>query len=264
MREKISGSGISVRISGQSFLVRKGNEKSRVQYDHGRFDFIQNIWFSLFMAIKKYVPKEPIWALCCKLQQNISVIQSVGQSVLLTGGSLNYHNGCIMKDILENFHKLRQTWQQFSVSAATQTHTRSVDSQWARSFNLASYLLLKKKNQVVLNPLKTFSSKINLHFDFHTGKQLKMPRWVLHFFLNLRDVHSQPQTRRQQSATYIMYISFLIAVFILLIAPYKFYHLTTARSAERAKEVGIRKVLVLVSTGEAVYGREYCYLSAFP
>ncbi len=40
-----------------------------------------------------------------------------------------------------------------------------------------------------------------------------------------------------------VYIFSIVAVFILLIACFNFINLTTARSAERAKEVGIRKVV---------------------
>ena len=52
-----------------------------------------------------------------------------------------------------------------------------------------------------------------------------------------------------KQATLPMFILFIIvAVFILLIACFNFVNLTTARSVERAKEVGIRKVVGAVKT----------------
>jgi putative ABC transport system permease protein len=51
-----------------------------------------------------------------------------------------------------------------------------------------------------------------------------------------------------------VYIFSVVAVFILLIACFNFINLTTARSAERAKEVGIRKV---VGAGKAQLTRQF-------
>ncbi|MEM6262701.1 MAG: ABC transporter permease [Bacteroidota bacterium] len=56
------------------------------------------------------------------------------------------------------------------------------------------------------------------------------------------DSHLQGEIHPNGNRTYV-YLFFCIALFILLIACINFMNLTTARSAERAKEVGMRKVL---------------------
>ncbi len=48
---------------------------------------------------------------------------------------------------------------------------------------------------------------------------------------------------RKIQAPYSIYIFSLIALFVLLIACINFMNLSTARSANRAKEVGLRKVV---------------------
>ena len=57
-----------------------------------------------------------------------------------------------------------------------------------------------------------------------------------------------------------VYIFSIVAVFILLIACFNFINLTTARSAERAKEVGIRKV---VGAGKPQLTRQFIGESVF-
>jgi len=65
--------------------------------------------------------------------------------------------------------------------------------------------------------------------------------------VNVRDIHLNPvkyesQMKQGGSRTYV-YIFITIAILILLIACINFMNLATARSAERAKEVGVRKTL---------------------
>lgn len=62
---------------------------------------------------------------------------------------------------------------------------------------------------------------------------------------NISDIHLNPvgfEMEPQGSITYV-YMFSAVALFILLIACFNFMNLATARSAERAKEVGMRKVL---------------------
>lgn len=75
----------------------------------------------------------------------------------------------------------------------------------------------------------------------------------------LRDIHLHSDRQSELSAnTPIEYVYFflLISLFILLIAIFNFVNLATARSAKRAREVGVRKVM-----GSARYDLIFQFLS---
>ncbi len=78
--------------------------------------------------------------------------------------------------------------------------------------------------------LKDLTNKGN-HFIYHA-----MPLTDIHLYSN-----KSYEIEANGDATYV-YIFSVIAIFILLIACVNFMNLSTARSANRAKEVGIRKV----------------------
>ena len=90
--------------------------------------------------------------------------------------------------------------------------------------------LSKELEQQLHSSIKDLESKGN-HFIYHT-----MPLTDIH-------LHSDKsyEIEANGNITYV-YIFSVIAVFILLIACVNFMNLSTARSANRAKEVGIRKV----------------------
>lgn len=73
-----------------------------------------------------------------------------------------------------------------------------------------------------------------------------MQGWVSFHLQKLTDIHLhsslQNEIEPQGSMTYVIILS-LIAIFILFIACINFTNLATARSANRAKEVGLRKVV---------------------
>src|SRR5205085_6522234 len=71
-------------------------------------------------------------------------------------------------------------------------------------------------------------------------------------FEPLKDAYLHSVAARQPGTTGSLtniYIFALIALFILLIACINFMNLSTARSMERAKEVGVRKVLGAIHSG---------------
>ena len=133
---------------------------------------------------------------------------------------------------------------------------KNADYEWGQltSHNFHTYLLLKKgadykqleKNfdqyidKYVLPSVRQFI-KINSMDEFRkSGNRLEytlIPLTKIHLHSD-RSFELSPSGNIQY-----VYIFCAVAMFILLIACINFMNLTTARSAGRAKEVGIRKVL---------------------
>ncbi len=133
---------------------------------------------------------------------------------------------------------------------------KNVDYQWGdlSSHNFYTYLLLKKGADY-----KQLERKFDTYIDKYvlpsisgilkiksmdefkkSGNRLEytmMPLTKIHLYSD-RSFELSPSGNIQY-----IYIFSAVAIFILLIACINFMNLTTARSASRAKEVGIRKVL---------------------
>jgi len=110
------------------------------------------------------------------------------------------------------------------------------------SFNLYTYVLLQEN----INP-KELENKFPALVDQHMGTALKAIGGEINFFLQpLTKIHLHSHMENEIGANsdiaYI-YIFAAIALFILFIACINFMNLATARSALRAREVGIRKVI---------------------
>jgi len=116
--------------------------------------------------------------------------------------------------------------------------TERLRTNWGNnSFN--TFLLLPKGYDVqkIADAFPAFQNK---HMGENTSK------WSVLHLMKLTDIHLHSHTDSEIEPTSdIRYIYFFsaIALFILVIACINYMNLTTARSAKRAKEVGMRKVV---------------------
>ncbi len=114
-------------------------------------------------------------------------------------------------------------------------------SNW---YSTMFYTYLKLKPGV---NVEEFSQQVSPLADKYVGEQLQSWGATYHYFLQpLSSIHLQShlsyETEPSGNPVYITIFSF-VGLFILIIACLNFMNLSTARAANRAKEVGLRKVV---------------------
>jgi putative ABC transport system permease protein len=120
-------------------------------------------------------------------------------------------------------------------------------ADWVEMTNWYStmfYTYLKLRPNVNLDE---FSQRVSSLADKYVGEQLKKWGNTDHYFLQpISSIHLHSHIRYEAEPSgnpqYVMLFSF-VGLFILIIACLNFMNLSTARSANRAKEVGMRKVV---------------------
>jgi putative ABC transport system permease protein len=142
----------------------------------------------------------------------------------------------VMKDIPENSHL------KISMMMSLSTFERmdsTVDSSW-NNYGYNQYVLLKPGASAA-----GLQAKLPAYLEKMGGSALFRNKQVPTLLLEpVRDIYLY-STRDDAKNGHIgnVYIFSIIGAFIVLIAGINFVNLTTARSVERAKEVGIRKVV---------------------
>jgi len=140
----------------------------------------------------------------------------------------------VIADMPENSHFHFDMIDSFKTYEMFATDLRNFGSN-----NYATYLLLPEKYDI-----SKMSSAMPAFIDKHMGPGMH-ERTILHF-QKLTDIHLHSHLDSEIEANsdikYI-YIFSAIAVFVLLIACINFMNLSTARSAGRSREVGLRKTI---------------------
>jgi putative ABC transport system permease protein len=157
----------------------------------------------------------------------------IGQTLIMTRDKFSGTVTGLMEDMPENSHlKANMIFAQVSLDT-------NETQQWS-DYSYSTYLLLKPSASAAALQAKlpAFMQKIG---GAALSKAQEKPTLLLE---PLRDIYlySTRDGSAQGNISNVRIFS-IIGAFILLIAGINFVNLTTARSGERAKEVGIRKVI---------------------
>ncbi|MCP4726761.1 MAG: FtsX-like permease family protein, partial [bacterium] len=155
----------------------------------------------------------------------------------------------IMEDIPRNSHF------HFDVAVSLSTYSYSRNPNWM-SNNFKDYLVLKEGY-----PFKELEKKFPEFIQRRIGQGredwLGKGNYWEYYLQPLTDIHLNSnlsgELEPNGNIAYV-YIFSIVAIFIILIASINFMNLTTAKSATRAKEVGIRKV---VGSNKAMLIRQF-------
>ena len=229
-------------------LVKKGNEnikEERIIYtDSTLFDV-----FTLPMIAgnpKKALAEPNTVVITEDIAKKYFNATNVLGKVLRFDNKTDYKITGIIKEVPENSHF---KFDFFIALAGVEEAHRNI---WL-SFNFNTYLLLRKDADV-----KAFQKKFDEILKKYMWPQAqalmkisqedfkKSGNYINLSLIPVTDIHLHSDRIAElapNSDIQIVYIFSVIAIFILLVACVNFMNLSTARSANRAKEVGVRKVL---------------------
>ncbi len=227
-----------VRLSARSTLLKRGDvffqESNTIFADSGLFNIFN---FPLLEGDPTTALKEPFSVVLSEstAKKYFGSADPIGQPLFFSDSGYNAKVTGVMRDLPENSTIKADLF----VSMATMKRLQGrIDSLWGRQ-NATSFLLLKPGASTA-----ALESQFKSFIDRHMGTALKLSQQQEALSLEkLKDTYWSSRGGWVSGSKTNVYVFSLIGLFILLIAGINFVNLTTARSAERAREVGIRKVI---------------------
>ncbi|CAN5210906.1 ABC transporter permease [soil metagenome] len=227
-----------VRVSVKERIVRKGELK--FQEDKAAFadsSFFSVFDFKLLKGNPKTALKEPMSVVLPEktVRKYFGDADPMDQTLLLGDDGVPAKITGVMEDVPENSQIKGDLF--ISMTSYTQHFNKGVDEDWG-SFGTYSFLLLKPGAKP-----EALAKKFPAFIEQHAGKMMRENQMLITMVMEpLRDVYLYATRQGDESGSITnVYIFSIIGIFILLIACINFINLTTARSVDRAKEVGIRK-----------------------
>ena len=238
----------AARIKKATIIIQKGSEN--LTEDHAIFadpSLLSVFTLPLIYGNKATALNEPNTVVISQSAANkyFNKFNVVGQSLILPGQSALKITG-VIKDIPEQSHFKAD----FIMAMSGWADSRS--DEWLRS-DYNTYVLMRKGADY-----KKLEAQFPELIRHYSGSQIlkavgmnydqfeKSGSYFRMSLMPLTDIHLHSNMTGELSANgtvQYIYIFSAIAIFILIIACVNFMNLSTARSSNRAREVGVRKVL---------------------
>lgn len=227
-----------VRLNERSLLFRRGEVK--FMEDHTLFadsSLFKVFDFPLLEGDPLSALKEPFSVVLSQsmAKKYFGSVDPLGKTIQYADSGYALKVTGVMRDLPENVSIRSKIF----ISMSTARHFEdSVDYNWER-FSVISYVLLKSAGDSA-----ALQAQLVPFIERHLGPEIRAEQQNYVLSLEpLRDVYWSSRGGFVSGNRTNLYIFSIIGLFILVIACINFVNLTTARSTERAKEVGIRKVV---------------------
>ena len=202
-------------------------------------NFFQFFNFKLIHGKAENVLNEPLKAVISEKAalKYFGKVDAVGEVMVLTG---NQESSFLVTGVFENLPS--NSHMKFDVLLSNETLQSQNGNNILESWGFGgffSYIRLKSEADQALVAQKLIELR-DKNVDESTRTNVNPS------LIALTDIHLKSNLRNEMTANGSMdsvYVFSAIAIFILVIAAINYMNLATARSAKRAKEVGVRKVL---------------------
>ncbi len=241
MQEEFEEVESAVRILETGLLVHRDgeryNEKKGLAVDP---DFFKVFDFKLLSGDKERLLTDPFSVVLSEsmAKKYFGDENPIGKSLDIEDYGFVGNVTGIMEDIPENSHIVADIL--FSLTTfQTENYSPGMNDNW-EGYQPYAYVLLKPN----IDP-EVLETKFPDFLERNDGAGMKkLQAYVTLYLEPFSDVYLRSDRFRTINGNINNIYTFsIIALFILLIACINFINLTTARSMERAKEVGIRKVI---------------------